>query len=89
MNVLAFMGLGLPEMLLIGVAMLLLFGPGFARTLGRLGATALNTKREIEGMKSGLTKRLTQELDSVVRGPKKPDAKKADAPPESEGPRTS
>ncbi len=89
MNVVAILGLGIPEMLLIGVAMLLLFGPGFARTVGRLGATALNAKREIEGVKSGLTKRLTQELDSVVRGPKKPEAKQADAPSDSEGPRTS
>ena len=89
MTPLAFLNLGLPEMLMIGAALLLFFGPGLARTVGRLGGTALKLKKEVDGAKSSLQKRLTQELDSVVRGPKTPAEPKEDAQPASEGPRAS
>jgi Sec-independent protein translocase protein TatA len=81
MAVLAFLNLGLPEMLMIGVALLLLFGPGFARAIGRLGGTALSVKREIDGAKTGFRKRITQELDSALRTPKKPEDKPAEEKP--------
>jgi len=77
------MGLGIPEMIMISVVVLLFFGPGVARAIGRLGGTALSVKREIDGAKSGLTKQLTQGLDNALRGPKKPEG---NAPPKSEGP---
>lgn len=76
MDALAFLNLGVPEMLVIGVALLLVCGPGLARALGRLGGTALSVKREIDGAKSGLKKRITQEFDSAL-GP----ARKAEKNP--------
>lgn len=74
----AFLGLGPSEMIVIGIVALLLFGPGVGRLAGKLGGTLLGLKRDIEGAKTGITRQIARQIESVVSGP---DDKKDGKPP--------
>jgi len=75
--VIAFLGLGPTELIVIALLALLLFGPRAARAMGSMGRTVLNLKREVDDTKAGLRRQVKRQVDDVLRGPKKK-PKKAD-----------
>ena len=81
----AFLNLGLPETVVIGVVALLLFGPRLGRILGKAGGTLLKAKREIEGAKHGITRAVESQIDSALSTKKKPKpAARPEPPPEED-----
>jgi Sec-independent protein translocase protein TatA len=69
----AFLNLGLPETVVIGVVALLLFGPRLGRMIGQFGGTVMKFKSDVENTKHGFTRAIEREMDSALRGrPERP-----------------
>ena len=63
-----FLNIGLPETLVIGGVLLLLFAPGMARTLGGLARTLFEVKRGVDNAKRDITSTVTREIHSAIGG---------------------
>ena len=64
----AFLNIGLPETLVIGGVLLLLFAPKAARSLGGLARQVLEFKRGVDNAKSDLTSTVSREIHSAISG---------------------
>jgi len=73
---------GLSELIVVGLIIFLLFGPKAARTLGSVGRTILDLKKQVDDTKKGIKREVSREIDSAIYGP----AKKDEKPPESPRP---
>ena len=81
----AFLNLGLPETVVIGIVALLLFGPRLGRLVGKAGGTLLKAKREIEGAKQGITRAVESQIDSALSTKEKPKpAARPEPPPDGD-----
>ncbi|MFP4056235.1 MAG: hypothetical protein ACLF0G_05135 [Candidatus Brocadiia bacterium] len=76
MHAVGFLSPGLPEALVVGGLVVVLFAPGAARLLGGLARDVLKLKRDIEGTKEGFRRRIEDEVDAVVGKPRKTTEKK-------------
>ena len=66
--VIAFLNIGLPETLVIGGVLMLLFAPGAARMLGGLARTLFEVKRGVDNAKQDLTRTVSREIHSAISG---------------------
>ena len=65
---LSFLNIGLPETLVIGGVLLLLFAPGMARSLGGLARQIFEFKRGVDNAKEDLTRRVSREIHNAMTG---------------------
>ena len=65
---LAFLNLGVPEAIVIGILVMLLFGPKAARAMGNLGRILLDVKKDIDDTKRGIARQIKNEVDATVYG---------------------
>ena len=68
-TVLAFLNFGVTEGIIIALVVLLLFGPKAARSMGKIGRTFLDLKKDVDGVKSGVKKQIARQVKDVVIGP--------------------
>ncbi|MFC1806529.1 hypothetical protein ACFL09_06075 [Planctomycetota bacterium] len=80
MSVVGFLNIGLPESLVIGGVLLLLFAPGAARTLGGLARTFFEVKRGVDNAKKDFTSTVTREIHSAIGGVDEEAGKKRSQP---------
>ena len=69
-----------PELIVIGIVAFLLFGPKAARSLGSVGRTILNLKKQVDDTKEGFKREVHREIESVLHGPTRKEEKPPDPP---------
>ena len=67
-GVLAFLNLGLPETVVIGAVVVLLFAPKAARMLGGLARHVFEFKKGIDDAKDGITRTVSREIHDAMSG---------------------
>jgi len=61
--------LSVPDLILLGLFILLLLGPRAGRTLGSLGRTILDLKRQVDDTKEGIKREVHREIGSLLQAP--------------------